>query len=107
GLGLSIARRILEYQGTQLVVESESGFGSRFYFDLWLNESQEAVPHDSLHKVDHLEDDQLGKPLKGLEILLVEDNALNVMVAKAFLQRWGANIEVATNGEEALSKMNA
>lgn len=107
GLGLSIARRILEYQGTKLVLESEAGKGSRFYFDLWLTESQEAVPTEQMQLSDRIDDDQQGKPLKGLDILLVEDNALNVMVAKAFLQRWGANIEVATNGAEALAQMDS
>lgn len=106
GLGLSIARRILEYQGSQLLLESETDKGSRFYFDLWLTESTEFVPSPDQEKPDFLEDDQQGKPLQGLDILLVEDNALNVMVAKAFLQRWGANIEVATNGAEALQQMN-
>lgn len=107
GLGLSIARRILEYQGSQLLLESEPDQGSRFYFDLWLAESTELVPDPNQDRRDYLEDDQQGKPLQGLEILLVEDNALNVMVAKAFLQRWGATIEVATNGAEALQQMNA
>lgn len=106
GLGLSIARRILEYQGTQLELKSEIDQGSCFYFKLWLNESQEEVPSNLSTILERLEDDQQGKPLLGLDILLVEDNALNVMVAKAFLQRWGANIEVATNGEEALLQMN-
>jgi signal transduction histidine kinase/ActR/RegA family two-component response regulator len=107
GLGLSIARRILEYQGSQLLLESEQDKGSRFYFDLWLPESSELVPDSAQSKLDYLDDDQQGKPLQGLDILLVEDNALNVMVAKAFLQRWGANIEVATNGAEALTQMKA
>mgnify|MGYP001627153288 CR=1 FL=1 len=107
GLGLSIARRILEYQGTQLLLESEEDKGSRFYFDIWLTESDEEVADPNEERLDYLEDDQQGKPLQGLEILLVEDNALNVMVAKAFLQRWGAVIEVATNGAEALMQMDA
>ncbi len=107
GLGLSIARRLLEYQNTRLQLESEPDKGSRFYFDFLLTESMELVQEIGKEPADHLQDDQQGKPLQGLDILLVEDNALNVMVAKAFLQRWGATIEVATNGAEALDQMNA
>ena len=41
-----------------------------------------------------------------MSILLVEDNAMNVMVAQTFLQRWGATIDVAENGLEALNKLD-
>lgn len=39
-------------------------------------------------------------------MLMAEDNELNVLVAKTFLEKWGANIDVAVNGEEAVKKLN-
>jgi CheY-like chemotaxis protein len=45
-------------------------------------------------------------PFAGIDLLLVEDNPLNVMVAQTFLKKWGAGIDVAVNGEEALQKLD-
>src|SRR5262249_21266687 len=42
------------------------------------------------------------EPLQGMNILLVEDNEINILVATKFLHRWGAEIDVAHNGVEAL-----
>jgi len=46
------------------------------------------------------------RPLQGINILLVEDNEFNILVATKFLQNWGAEIDVATNGLEALTIFN-
>ena len=43
---------------------------------------------------------------KIINILLVEDNPVNVLVAQTYLKRWGANIDVATNGLEALNQID-
>ena len=45
--------------------------------------------------------------LRGIHILLVEDNPLNVLVAQTMLQNNGALVDVATNGEEALELLDA
>lgn len=42
------------------------------------------------------------QPLLGITILLVEDNELNILIASKFLNKWGAEIEVARNGIEAI-----
>jgi CheY-like chemotaxis protein len=46
------------------------------------------------------------QPLRGINILLVEDSEFNILVATKFLQNWGAEIDVATNGLEALTIFN-
>ena len=46
------------------------------------------------------------QPLRGINILLVEDSEFNILVATKFLQNWGAKIDVATNGLEALAIFN-
>jgi signal transduction histidine kinase/CheY-like chemotaxis protein len=48
----------------------------------------------------------VGMPLANLSILLVEDNPLNVLVTTKVLNRWGAHVEHAGNGKEALEKLN-
>jgi signal transduction histidine kinase/CheY-like chemotaxis protein len=104
GLGLSISKKILEMQGATLQLKSKPGKGSVFYFvqtfdltgeaiDTGLNNNNNASPEIS--------------ELQDVAILLVEDNPLNVMVAKAFLERCGAIIDTAVNGEEAIEKFDA
>lgn len=103
GLGLAISKKILELQGTRLMLNSVVGEGSEFYF----TQTFTAVPR----KVE-INDTEKNKPavtagdLKGVDILLVEDNEMNVFVAKSFLQKWGAHIDVAGNGLEALEKLD-
>jgi CheY-like chemotaxis protein len=46
------------------------------------------------------------QPLRGINILLVEDSEFNILVATKFLKNWGAEIDVATNGLEALAIFN-
>ncbi|HLK30418.1 MAG TPA: response regulator, partial [Puia sp.] len=102
GLGLAITKRILELQGVQLQLHSEPGKGSVFYFTQTFPVSAE----DAIQKKTNLEIDKTPELLQGLSILLVEDNPLNVLVAQTILEGQGANIDVATNGQEALDKFD-
>lgn len=108
GLGLSIAKRILELQNSKLELKSEVGKGSTFWFDIDLPVSTEKVdaPNTNSLLAQELADDSKQQLLAGANILLVEDNNLNIKVATSFLQRWGAQVEVALNGEEALEKLD-
>lgn len=102
GLGLAISKRILELLGSQLRVESAEGRGATFYFTLTLTRTDHAIdlPIKNYPKKDK------DKPFENLEVLLVEDNDLNVLVAKKFLQNWGAEVTVAKNGLEAIEKLD-
>lgn len=97
GLGLSITKKILDLQNTQIHLFSRVGQGSRFYFTQTFDicERQETVG-------ESIGDAQV--ELAGKRILLVEDNPINVMVAKKFLSRWDIEVDVAENGREALEK---
>ncbi|WP_374951025.1 ATP-binding protein [Mucilaginibacter sp.] len=102
GLGLSISKRILELQNSSLHLTSEEGKGSTFYFEQTFDKSSNAPGSaNQLLNTIHPE-----KPFTGVNILLVEDNPINVMVAQTFLQRWGASIDVAVNGLEAIEKLD-
>ena len=103
GLGLAICHKILALQGVELKLKSEPAKGSCFYFtqDFLLLEDKV----NDLHKATPAMPEH-SKPFKGMWILLVEDNPMNVLVAQTFLERCGAHIDVATNGREALDKFN-
>lgn len=98
GLGLAIVKRLLELQGSKIQMESKLGQGSTFSFEqqfcVLLDKPLKATPLQS-----HKESPQ---DLKGCHILLVEDNESNVLVARKFLERWQATLEVASNGEKAI-----
>jgi CheY-like chemotaxis protein len=47
------------------------------------------------------------KPLKGISILLAEDNAMNVLLARNVLDRLGASVDVANNGQEAVDMLDS
>ncbi len=102
GLGLSICKKILDLQGSQLQLRSESGTGSVFFFTQTFPVSQ-AFNFNQEEQVVEIEK---GRPLSGVWMLMAEDNELNVLVAKTFLEKWGAHIDVAVNGEEAVKKLD-
>ena len=102
GLGLSICKRILELQNSSLNLISDEGEGSIFYFIQTFEKSNKTLEHKIQDQKPH-ESDQL---LTGVHILLVEDNLMNVLVAQRYLERWGATIDVALNGLEALDKLD-
>jgi len=94
GLGLSICRELVRNMGGQLKVTSEPEKGSTFYFTLHMTLQSQVVivPKDRLRGL---------KQLTGVNILLVEDNAVNLNIARRFLHSWGATIQPAENGEVA------
>ena len=97
GLGLSITKKLLDLQGSNINLESELGKGSNFFFDLTF---QTAEQLQSTAK-EEIPASDFGS-FKGTKILLVEDNKINILVAKKFLNKWNLNIDTAENGEIAL-----
>jgi len=91
GLGLSICKELVRKMGGQLQVNSQPGRGSTFYFNLTLSVQPSTVtaPEEQSNSI---------KKLTGVKILLVEDNAVNMKIARRFLHSWGATISIAENG---------
>ena len=104
GLGLAICKKLLKLQDSELELISGPGKGSEFYFvqSFPISKTVLSENKEGLNKLP--EEDS--KPIANAEILLVEDNEMNILVAKTFLERWGAKVEVARNGQEALEKLD-
>ncbi|MCM2681366.1 aerobic respiration two-component sensor histidine kinase ArcB [Echinimonas agarilytica] len=92
GIGLSVSQQLVEAMGGDIQVQSTVGEGSEFKVHL-------SFP--VLESVEQLDLDNIELP--ALYVLLVEDIELNVVVAKAVLEKLGFTIDVAMTGQEALT----
>ncbi len=101
GLGLSISKKLVELQGGEIGVKSIEGIGSTFWFELPMEISEK--------KMEVTADKGLKgkKDLRGMKILLVEDDRMNQFVMKQFFKKWNASLEVAENGRIAIDKLSA
>ncbi|MEI8046812.1 MAG: PAS domain S-box protein [Bacteroidota bacterium] len=97
GLGLAISKQIVELMGGKLCIESVKNKGSRFYFSIILQTTEDQSNQKSANNMD-----TEYKSLVGYSLLLVEDNKLNQILATAMLKNWGARVVVAGNGQIAL-----
>ncbi len=98
GLGLTIVKKIVSLLNGEIKVESEFGKGSIFKIIVPLKKSSEIIKNT-------IEEDILfDKPL-GLNILLVDDNKTNQLLAKTRLLRWKCNVDIANNGIEGVKKV--
>ena len=102
GLGLSICRRLVTQMHGSIGVDSAPGQGSEFWFTARLD--PEPAPPD-----EPVVAPSAGpglRPLQGLRVLLVEDNAINQLVAQATLERLGAQVSRADDGLQALALLH-
>ncbi|RMF19561.1 MAG: response regulator [Gammaproteobacteria bacterium] len=96
GLGLAITRGLVDLFGGHLTLESEEDVGSTFAFEVNLPEAGDA---DQTGTEPALTNQHL---LDGQSILLVDDNQVNLLVARKLLTRWGAEVHTAANGMDAI-----
>jgi hypothetical protein len=95
GLGLSISKKLIELHKSEIKVHSILGKGSSFSFELKLKKANDILPVKTVESEINL---------TGTLVLLVEDNAINAMVAKKLLSQWGVVIDHAVNGLIATEK---
>lgn len=106
GLGLSISKELVKLQNGAIWVESEEGQGSTFYVQLPLITLESGAASPGLVTEEQLQ--AMATALKGIRILLAEDNAFNQMIAQDDLIYYVEEvaIEVVENGALAVAEFN-
>lgn len=97
GLGMAITKQFVDLMGGEIEVESVYNNGSTFTVTL-------PLVTDSAHVEQ--EQHEVLTDLKGIRILLVEDNELNQEIAQDILEEEGTIVEIADNGQLAVEKFN-
>ncbi|CAG1017190.1 two-component system, sensor histidine kinase [Burkholderiaceae bacterium] len=100
GLGLTISRRLARAMGGDVICEPPGGRGASFVFTMPCRAAQAAPRPAASHE------QPLPQGLRG-RVLVVDDNAVNALVASAMLKRIGLEVCVAEDGLAALERMRA
>lgn len=95
GLGMPIAKNLVEKMGGTITFESEEGAGTTFVIRVPFKIDMNADKREKQKDVSE-------KSIKGLHILLAEDNELNMEIAEFMLQNEGTVVTKAWNGQEAV-----
>lgn len=99
GLGLPIAKELVEQMGGKIHFESELGVGTTFYITLPFRVDPNPPKAESAKP-------EQAASIKGAHILLVEDNELNMEISQYILEGAGAIVAQAWNGKEAVRRFS-
>ena len=94
GLGMPIAKSLVEKMGGSIAFTSQEGVGSQFVIRI-------PFKIDEDHKNERVKK-SASASIEGISALLVEDNELNMEIAKFIIENEGAKVTCATNGKEAV-----
>jgi signal transduction histidine kinase/DNA-binding response OmpR family regulator len=97
GLGLSISARLVEMMGGKMWVESELGRGSEFHFTARLGTSEKAIEVGAISPPEIL---------RGVRVLVADDNRTNRRILEGMLKRWEMNSTSVAAGEDALTTLS-
>lgn len=94
GLGLAICNRLIHMMDSEILLDSELGKGSTFYFtlELPLADVPKQSTEENLSEVD----------LSEVRVLVAEDNELNMEIIRSFLEDLGCHVDSAFNGQQAV-----
>ena len=114
GLGMAIAKNIVDMMGGTIQVESEVGKGTEFTVALECEIAGEEVKQEPVSELRNLITCENQKPqaeskrsYKGKKALLVEDNELNREIATAILEEIGLDVDIAEDGTDAVNMMSS
>lgn len=99
GLGLSIVKKLVAMMEGEIHIESDRGKGTEVTIDLPLTV---AGPEDEREEI---KPEHPTQELKGIRVLLVEDNEINTFVARRIMETHGILVEHAENGKEAVERV--
>jgi CheY-like chemotaxis protein/nitrogen-specific signal transduction histidine kinase len=99
GLGLTISTRLVEMMGGKIWVESEEGRGSQFHFTARLGSTD----------TKEMKVGTAARPeiLRGVKVLIVDDNRTNRRILKGMLEQWEMKTTSVEGGQEALDQLSA
>ena len=101
GLGLAITKRLIELMNGKIIVQSEYGKGSRFTISI----DQRIVSTAPREKKAETVNTEKMLNVNGAKVLIVDDNELNLKVAKTLLAKYNFTIDTCTSGFECIDKV--
>jgi CheY-like chemotaxis protein len=101
GLGLAISKSLVELMGGEIAVKSEAGIGSTFYFTCLAD-----TPDEKCNTPNQQGKAAIKELTSKLNMLLVEDDYVSQLIIKQVCKSKGWNIEIASNGSDALDMLN-
>lgn len=100
GLGLVICKELLSMMGGSIRAESTYGVGSKFTFNILQKISDDDIVINYNKDIEVNNSERISAP--EAKVLIVDDNSVNLKVAKGLVRTFGIQVDTASSGKEAL-----